>query len=70
MENHLGKVIQEIQIVGNTNKQFNLSHVLAMVREKQKVFQPLGVSPARTLNAVHPLSSTGEKARSDLWNFK
>lgn len=47
MENHFGKVIQEIQIVGKTlNKQFNLSHVLAMVRRKQKVFQPLGVSPA------------------------
>lgn len=47
MENHFGKVIQEIQIVGKIlNKQFNLSHVLAMVRRKQKVFQPLGVSPA------------------------
>ena len=47
MENHFGKVIQEIPIVGKIlNKQFNLNHVLGMVRRKQKVFQPLGVSPA------------------------
>ena len=45
--NHFGKVIQEIQIAGKIlNNNSSICHALGMVRRKQKVFQPLGVSPA------------------------
>lgn len=46
----LKKAIQKMQIVGKTvNRCFNLSHVFRMgrnKREREVVFQPLGVSPA------------------------